>query len=114
MKLYVCYGTWTAGAPVHRHPCGEAHKALAQAGYRPDVVRSYGLGPLPSAINGLTSGRREVKQMTGNYWVPVLVLDEGTVVQGSRKIADWAAANPAGVSAGSEGQRSAEPSSTSG
>jgi hypothetical protein len=108
MKLYVCYGTWTAGAPVHRHPCGEAHKALAQAGYRPDVVRSYGLGLLPSAINDLTSGRREVKQMTGNYWVPVLVLDDRTVIQGSRKIADWAAVNPARASTGSDGPSSAE------
>ncbi len=114
MKLYVCYGTWTAGAPVHRHPCGEAHKALAQAGHRPDVIRSYGLGLLPSAVNDLTSGRREVKQLTGNYWVPVLVLDDGTVIQGSRKIVDWATANPARASSGSAESSSAESSSTTG
>jgi hypothetical protein len=95
MKLYVCYGTWTAGKPVHAHPCGEAHKAVAQAGYHPEVVRSYGLGLLPGAVNDLTSGRREVKEMTGNYWVPVLVTDDDTVIQGSKKIIAWAQANPA-------------------
>jgi hypothetical protein len=33
--------------------------------------------------------------MTGNYWVPVLVLDDGTVIQGSKRIIAWARANPA-------------------
>lgn len=95
MKIYVCYGIWTAGKPLHAHPCGEAHKAVVQAGYEPEVIRSYGLGPLPAALNNLTQGRREVKQMTGNYWVPVLVTDDGTVIQGSKKIIAWARANPA-------------------
>jgi hypothetical protein len=49
---------------------------------------------LPSVFN-LTPGRREVKRLTGNYWVPVLVADDGAVVQGSHQIADWARANPA-------------------
>jgi hypothetical protein len=95
MKMYVCYGTWTAGAGLHRHPCGEAHKAVIAAGYAPEVVRSYGFGPLPAAINGLTSGRREVKELTGNFWVPVLVTDDGTAIQGSERIIAWARANPA-------------------
>ena len=54
MKLYVCYGTWTAGKPVHAHPCGEAHKALSRGRLQPEVVRSYGLGILPGMINDLT------------------------------------------------------------
>ena len=95
MKLYVCYGTWTVGRPVHPHPCGEAYEALRKAGHRPEVVRSYGLGLLPGVVNDLTSGRREVKELTGNYWVPVLVADDGTVVQGSGRIVDWARAHPA-------------------
>ena len=102
MKLYVCYGTWTTGAAVHRHPCGEAHKALSEAGHRPEVVRSYGLGPLPGLINDLTP-RREVKRLTGNYWVPVLVLDDASVIQGSQEIIDWARAHPAGQAAGTAG-----------
>ena len=99
MKIYVCYGTWTAGKPLHAHPCGEAHKAVVEAGYEPEVIRSYGLGPLPAALNDLTRGRREVKQMTGNYWVPVLGTDDGTVIQGSSRIVNWAKANPARAAA---------------
>jgi hypothetical protein len=95
MKIYVCYGTWTATKPVRTHPCGEAHQALRQAGYDPEVIHSYGGGLLPGMINDLTRGRREVKALTGNYWVPVLVTDEGAVVQGSKKIIAWAQANPA-------------------
>jgi Glutathione S-transferase, N-terminal domain len=102
VKLYVCYGTWTTGAAVHRHPCGEAHKALTESGHRPEVVRSYGLGALPGLIHDFTP-RREVKRLTGNYWVPVLVLDDGTVIQGSQKIIDWAHAHPAGQAAGAAG-----------
>jgi hypothetical protein len=94
MKIYVCYGTWTAGKQVHAHPCGEAHKALQEAGYAPEVVRSYGLGPLPGLINDLTP-RREVKALTGNYWVPVAVADDGEVIQGSQRIIDWARTHPA-------------------
>ncbi len=94
MNIYVCYGTWTAGKPLHAHPCGEAHHAVVQAGYRPEVIRSYGLGPLPGPVNDLTRGRREVKQLTGNYWVPVLVTDDETVIQGSEKIIRWARENP--------------------
>jgi hypothetical protein len=37
--------------------------------------------------------------MTGNYWVPVLVLDDGTVIQGSKRIIAWARANPAAAAA---------------
>jgi hypothetical protein len=99
VKLYVCYGTWTAGKPVHAHPCGEANRALRDAGYRPEVVRSYGLGLLPGFVNALTRGRREVKQLTGSYWVPALVTDDGTVVHGSQQIAAWATANPATAAA---------------
>jgi hypothetical protein len=95
MKLYVCYGTWTVGKPLHAHPCGEAHEALVRAGYEPEVVRSYGLGLLPGAINELTRGRREVKEMTGNYWVPLLLIGDGEAIQGSKKIIAWAQAHPA-------------------
>lgn len=99
MKLYVCYGTWTAGKPVHAHPCGEAHQALVAAGHHPEVVRSYGLGQLPAAINNAFAGRREVKELTGRYWVPALLLDDRTVISGSRRIIDWAHGHPAAATA---------------
>lgn len=98
MKLYVCYGTWTAGKPVHAHPCGEAHRALTDAGYEPEVIRTYGLGLLPGRLNDLTP-RREVKQLTGQYWVPALVTDDGEVIHDSKRIIAWARAHPAPASA---------------
>jgi hypothetical protein len=94
MKLYVCYGTFKFAPRPGGHPCGLAYHALADAGHAPEVIRSYGYGALARLFNW-TPGRREVKRLTGSYWVPVLVTDDGTVVQGSREIRDWAASNPA-------------------
>ncbi len=97
MKLFVCYGTWKPAPRPGGHPCGTAYHALIDAGHDPQVIRSYGLGSLPAIFN-LTSGRREVKRLTGNYWVPVMVIDDGTVIQGSGRIKAWAKANPASAS----------------
>ncbi len=94
MKLYVCYGTFKVAPRPGGHPCGNAYHALRQAGHEPEVIRTYGWGLLPEAFNQ-TSGRKEVKRLTGNTWVPVLVTDDETVVQGSDKIMAWARANPA-------------------
>jgi hypothetical protein len=101
MKLYVCYGNFRAAPRPGGHPCGNAYHALTEAGHRPELIRSYGLGLLPGAFNW-TRGRREVKRLTGSYWVPVLVTDDGAVIQGSHAIIDWARSNQAadsGVSA---------------
>jgi hypothetical protein len=94
MKLYVCYGTFTTTPRPGGHPCGNAHRALREAGHDPEVQKSYGLGGLPDIFNR-TRGRQEVKRLTGNNWVPALVLDDGEVVQGSDKIVAWAEAHPA-------------------
>lgn len=93
MKLYICYGTFKT--PGHKHPCRTALMALREAGHDPEVVRAYGFGPLPNALN-FTSGRREVRRLTGQNWVPVLVTDDGTAINNSKKIIAWAKANPAG------------------
>ncbi len=98
MKLYVCYGTWKPAPRPGGHPCGAAYHALKDAGYDPDVVRAYGLGVLPEALNR-TPGRQEVKRLTGNMWVPVLVKDDGSYIQGSGEIVAWAEANPAATAA---------------
>ena len=96
MKLYVCYGflknVRTTGRPGG-HPCGNAHVALKEAGYEPEVIAVHGLGLAP--FNG-TKGRREVKEMTGSTWVPVLVTDDGEVINESKKIVAWAEQHPAG------------------
>jgi hypothetical protein len=94
MKLYVCYGTFTATPRPGGHPCGNAYRALKDSGHQPEVIRSYGLGILPDIFNR-TSGRQEVKRLTGNRMVPTLVLVDGTVIDGSEEILAWAKANSA-------------------
>ncbi len=88
MRLYVCYGTF---GPPERHACGRAHRALRTAGHAPQVVRTYGC----YGTDRFFSGRREVRQLTGNLKVPTLVLEDGTVIDKSQNIVAWAAANPA-------------------
>jgi glutathione S-transferase len=44
----------------------------------------------------MTDGRREVERISGQRGVPVLVTDSGDVVTDSRRIIEWAEANPAG------------------
>jgi Glutathione S-transferase, N-terminal domain len=93
MKLYVCYGTFKAAPRPGGHPCGNAYHALKDAGHEPEVVKAYGYGLLPDMFNQ-TAGRKEVKRLTGKSWVPVLVLDDGTVISDSHRIVEWARANP--------------------
>ncbi len=99
MKLYVCYGTWKPAPRPGGHPCGVAYHALRDAGYEPEVKLTYGLGILPGFVNDLSPGRREVRRLTGNSWVPVVVTDDREVIQGSREIADWAQIHPASAAA---------------
>jgi hypothetical protein len=98
MKLYVCWGTFPVPWPRRRaswrpdaHPCKVAYDVLTIAGHAPKVVKCYGLASLPD----ITTGRREVKRLTGESLVPVLVLDDGEVVKDSRNIVAWARNNPA-------------------
>ena len=98
MKLDVCWGTVPVPWPRQNaswrpdaHPCRRAYVALKDAGHEPDVVRAYGLHFLPD----VTGARSEVKRLTGESYVPVLVLDDGQVVADSSEIVAWAKANPA-------------------
>jgi hypothetical protein len=101
MQLYVCYGTFKAH---HDHPCRTAHQALTAAGHRPKVVRTggcYGSDPL-------WPRRRKVRRLTGNYKVPTLCLDDGTIIDGSENIVAWATeqpSTPATVAAEVESER---------
>jgi hypothetical protein len=87
MRLYVCYGTF---GPADRHPCGRAYAALQAAGHEPEVVKTYGC----FHTDRLWKGRRHVNRLTGNYKVPTLELDDGTVIDESQHIIAWAKANP--------------------
>ncbi len=99
MKLYVCWGTFKIAPRPGGHPCGSAYHALREAGHDPEVVKAYGLAALPDALNQ-TSGRREVKRLTGKTTVPVLVTDEGEVIADSKKIVAWAREHSAGARGG--------------
>jgi len=101
MKLYVCYGTFTTTPRPGGHPCGNAYRALREAGHDPEVIRSYGAGPLPDFLNN-TRGRRRARELTGKSWVPVLELDDGSAVGGSHAIIEWARGHPAGATTGAD------------
>jgi hypothetical protein len=90
MRLHVCYGTF---GTVQRHPCANAYQSLVAAGHEPEVIRTYGC----YGTDRLFKGRREIKRLTGNYKVPTLILDDGTIIDGSENIAAWANANPTAV-----------------
>ncbi len=95
MKLYVCWGTFQTPRPPHGHPCHNAYEALRMAGHDPKVVKVRGLGIGPRLFHVITEGRREVEEVSGQRMVPVLVTDSDEVVTDSRRIIDWAEANPA-------------------
>ncbi len=92
MKLYVCWNT--SPGPGGHHACGNAHRALREAGYEPEVVKARGLGALPDRFNR-TEGRREAKRLTGSTTVPVLITDTGEVISDSKRIVAWAREHPA-------------------
>lgn len=99
MKLYVCYdflkNVRTTGRPGG-HPCGNAHKALKDAGHRPEIEAVHGLGLAPF---NRTEGRRKIQEMTGSTWVPVLETDTGELISDSKRIIAWAADHPASAAA---------------
>lgn len=92
MVLYTC------GQKTHMgsfgHPCGRAGKALEKAGYDYEikVVGSYRL--MPWTRGNRDEDRREVRELSGTNEVPILVLDDGTVISDSSRIVKWAKEHP--------------------
>jgi glutathione S-transferase len=95
VKLYVCWGTFPTPLLPGGHPCRKAYVALTHAGHEPEVERAFGSATLPYIPFNLTPGRVKVHRLTGHHQVPVLVTDDGQVIQGSEEIADWAQKHPA-------------------
>lgn len=98
MILYTC-GTGKAfgGLPGPlAHPCGRAAKALDDSGlvYEHKTVRGGSM--MPWTWPSRATDRAEIEQLSGQRSVPVLVLDDQTVITGSGAIANWARANPGG------------------
>jgi hypothetical protein len=94
MRIYVCWDTRAEHPLIGEHPCGVAYEAVRGAGWDLEVVRAHGWAKLPRALN-FTSGRRQVRELTGKDEVPVLALDDGEVIAGTDEIVAWAQDNPA-------------------
>ena len=94
MKLYICWGEFPSPRPGG-HPCKNAADALREAGHDPEIVKSYGWTVLPDPIANRSAGRQRAKELTGKTTVPVLELDDGTAIGGSKNIARWAEEHPA-------------------
>jgi glutathione S-transferase len=95
MILYVCAnGTSFGGLPTPiAHPCGRAAKALDDARHHYEVKKVKGgalkLWTLPTR----SRDRAEVRELSGQNAVPILVLDDGSVLSGTGTIVDWAQSN---------------------
>jgi len=96
MVLHTCGQKKHAGnlGPLS-HPCGKAAKALDDAGhsYELKVVGGYRLMPWTWRSRG--DDRTEVRELSGQNNVPILVLDDGNVISGSGSIVHWAQETPA-------------------
>src|ERR1035441_1655676 len=93
MILYTCPArTHGADAPLIKHPCGVAAQALDRAGHAYTVKVVGGFKNLPLSRRGR---RAEIIALTGQQDVPVLVLEDGTTVQGSSAIRTWAISHEA-------------------
>ncbi len=93
MDLYTCPArTHGANAPLYKHPCGVAAKALDEAGHTYTVKIAGGFKKVPFSRRGK---RKEILELTGQEDVPVLVLDDGDTVTGTAAIVEWATAHSA-------------------
>ena len=91
MILFTC--NQAKNGPALLHPCAKAAKALDDAGHTYELKKVDGYRALPWTRGG--DARTEVKELSGQANVPILVLDDGEVISGSGTIASWAKSNPA-------------------
>jgi glutathione S-transferase len=98
MILYTC-GQKKRG-PGFAHPCAKAAKALDAAGYQYELRTAGSYRLMPWTWGHREEDRTEVRKLSGQNLVPILVLDDGEVLSGSSTIADWAKQHPAARSVG--------------
>jgi glutaredoxin len=90
--LYTC-GQKKAHAAIG-HACGRAAKALDEAGYEYEIRDLPGYRLMPWTWGQRRHARDEVKELTGQINLPVLLLDEGKTVISSGEIIKWAKSHP--------------------
>ena len=92
MILFTCEMGESFGAlPRYvAHPCGRAAEALRDAGheYEHRTVRGGSLKPWTWPKRARE--RAEIERLSGQRSVPILVLDDGSVVTGTETIVRWA------------------------
>ena len=95
MILYTCgqkkHGGTLPGPLAH--PCGRAAKALDDAGHSYELRTVAGYRMLFWTRRTRARDRAEIKRLSGQEMVPILVLDTGDVISGSTEIAGWAREN---------------------
>lgn len=98
MILYTCsYGKQFGATPYpFVHPCGRAAKALDDAGLEYELRQVAGgtlkLWTWPSRA----ADRAEIERLSGQRAVPILILDDESVISGSGAIVAWARDHAAG------------------
>ena len=101
MVLYTCFLEKSFGGvpgPL-AHPCGKAAKALDDAGHEYELRTVKGGTGMPWTWPSRARDRAEIERLSGQRSVPILVLDDGTVITGSGTIATWARATAPAASA---------------
>jgi glutathione S-transferase len=76
------------------HPCGRAARALDDAGHDYELRPVKGYRLMPWTRPSRNKDRAEVKALSGTNEVPILVLDDATVISGSGDIVRWAKEHP--------------------
>ena len=85
------------------HPCGVAAKALDEAGYSYEIKVVRGQLSMLWTWLSRRRDRAEVRSLSGQNGVPVLVLADGSGIAGSSRIAHWAKEHA--LPRGAEGKR---------
>lgn len=76
------------------HPCAKAGNALKDCGYEYELKTVKGYRLMPWTWRSREKDRAEIKRLSGQMDVPILVLDDGEVISGSGAIAKWAKEHP--------------------
>jgi glutathione S-transferase len=72
------------------HPCGRAAKALDDGGHPYELKKVEGGKLKVWTWPSRARERAEIERLSGQRSVPILVLDDGSVVTGSGSIVRWA------------------------
>ena len=93
MILYTCGQKKALGNLGHF--CGRAANALDQAGHKYEIRTVKGYRAVPWQRLTRKSDRAEITRLSGTPEVPILLLDDGTVISDSSRIVKWAREHPA-------------------